>query len=100
MDFAALPEDLKSVRTRPLFVMRLEVGALQLLGNMQGGARRVIPVPGGRFQGDRLSGRVLEGGSDWQQVRADAITLDVRLTLKTDDGAFIGMTYRGIRHGP
>jgi hypothetical protein len=24
----------------------------------------------------------------------------VRLTLKTDDGELIGMTYRGVRHGP
>ena len=27
-------------------------------------------------------------------------TPDVRLVLKTNDGALIGMTYRGIRHGP
>jgi len=25
---------------------------------------------------------------------------DVRATLETDDGAFINMTYRGLRHGP
>jgi hypothetical protein len=28
------------------------------------------------------------------------LQLDVRLTLKTEDGALIGMTYRGFRHGP
>ena len=27
-------------------------------------------------------------------------TLDVRLVLKTGDGALVGMTYRGMRHGP
>ena len=27
-------------------------------------------------------------------------TLDVRLVLQTDDGAAIGMVYRGLRHGP
>ena len=26
-------------------------------------------------------------------------TLDVRIVLQTDDGATIGMTYRGLRHG-
>ncbi len=26
--------------------------------------------------------------------------LDVRIVLQTDDGAAIGMTYRGLRHGP
>src|SRR5579859_4240630 len=100
IDFAALTESLQSVRTRPLFVMRLDVSPVQLVGKTREGTRRVIPVPGGSFHGERLSGVVLEGGSDWQRVREDAIALDVRLTLKTDGGALIGMSYRGIRHGP
>ena len=34
-------------------------------------------------------------------MRSDgATTLDVRLVLETDDKALIGMTYRGLRHGP
>jgi Protein of unknown function (DUF3237) len=38
---------------------------------------------------------VLDGGSDWQSVRADGSTLlDVRLILKTDDGVLIAMFYR------
>ncbi len=58
-------------------------------------------VPGGSFEGERLSGDVLEGGSDWQTVRTDgATTLIVRLVLKTTDDALIGMTYQGVRHGP
>ena len=57
-------------------------------------------VPSGVFEGERLSGLVLDGGSDWQNVRSDgSITLDVRLVLKTADDALISMTYRGIRHG-
>lgn len=53
------------------------------------------------FEGERLSGVVLEGGSDWQAVRSDgATTLDVRLALRTTDGALVAMTYRGLRHGP
>ncbi len=44
---------------------------------------------------------VLPGGADWIILRPDgAMTLDVRLVLETDDGATIGMTYRGMRHGP
>jgi hypothetical protein len=45
-DFAALPESLQAVRTRPLFVMRLEVGELQLIGKTRGGARRNLPGAG------------------------------------------------------
>jgi len=96
-----LPELLQSVRTRPLFVMRLDVRPLQIVGATPGAFRRVGVVPGGSFEGERLSGAVMDGGADWQAVRSDgATTLDVRLVLKTSDGALIGMTYRGLRHGP
>jgi hypothetical protein len=54
-----------------------------------------------RSRGERLSGEVLDGGNDWQTVRPDgATTLNVRLVLKTTGEARMGMTYRGIRHGP
>jgi hypothetical protein len=98
--FDDLPETLRSVRTRPLFVLRLDVQPMQLIGATPGGFRRVSAVTGGSFAGERLSGMVLEGGSDWQFVRSDAITLDVRLVLKTQDGSLITMTYKGFRHGP
>jgi hypothetical protein len=43
---------------------------------------------------------LLDGGSDWQNVRTDGcVTLDVRLVLKTADNALIGMTYRDLRQG-
>jgi hypothetical protein len=96
-----LPEVLQSVRTRPLFVMRLKVRKLQIIGGTPGALRRVGVVYGGSFEGERLSGEVLDGGSDWQNVRNDgATTLNVRLMLKTRDDALIGMNYPGIRHGP
>ena len=96
-----LPDALKTVRTRPLFVMRLDVRKLQIIGATLGSYRRIGVVPGGVFEGERMSGEVLEGGSDWQAVRPDGATaLDVRLVLKTKDDALIGMTYRGLRHGP
>jgi hypothetical protein len=96
-----LPEALKSVRTRPLFVMRLDVRKLLIIGPTPNAYRRIGVVPGGSFEGERLSGEVLDGGSDWQTVHNDGATkLDVRLVLKTKDDALICMTYRGVRHGP
>jgi hypothetical protein len=101
ISFQSLPDTLKSVQTRPLFAMRLDADAPFLVGKTPGGERRVIAVPGGEFEGERLSGKVLGGGADWQGVRADgATTLDVRIVLETNDGALIAMTYRGLRHGP
>jgi hypothetical protein len=102
LDLLNLPQTLQSVRTRLLFVMRLDVRPIVALGSTSAGAnRRIGIVYGGDFEGERLAGVVLDGGSDWQSVRADgSTTLDVRLALKTNDDALIMMSYRGMRHGP
>ena len=55
-----LPETLKNLRSRPLFIMRLDVRPLQLVGATPQGFRRVGVVPGGIFEGERLSGVVLD----------------------------------------
>lgn len=92
---------MNDVRTAPLFTIKLQAGAPQMLGKTPFGERRVVAVTGGSFEGPRLRGTVEPGGSDWILVRPDgSLRLDVRLTLKTDDGALIGMTYAGYRHGP
>ena len=97
----ALPETLLTLRSRPLFTMHLAVRPLVIVGATPGVNRRIGLVPGGTFEGDRLSGEVIDGGSDWQSVRGDgSTTLDVRLVLKTHDDALITMSYRGVRHGP
>lgn len=89
------------LRTAHLFSITLTVGEVQPLGKTPFGDRRVAVVEGGHFEGARLKGTVLKGGTDWLLLRNDgALQLDVRLTLKTDDGAIIGMTYNGYRHGP
>jgi hypothetical protein len=96
-----LPQALRELQSRPLFVMRLEVPTVESVGPAPGGFRRVGLVTGGTFTGSRLSGEVLASGNDWQQVRTDgSTTLDVRVLLRTQDRALIAMTYRGIRHGP
>jgi hypothetical protein len=77
-----LPDTLQKVQTRPLFVMRLDVRPLQIIGATPGAYRRVGVVPSGVFEGEHLSGQVLDGGVDWQTVRGDgSTTLDVRLVL-------------------
>ena len=95
----SLPEPLKSVKTRPLFVLKEEVPPLFVVGQTPNGFRRIGVVPGGSFEGERLSGEVVSG-NDWQSVRTDScIKLDVRLLLKTTDGAPIVMTYTCLRAG-
>jgi hypothetical protein len=84
-----------------LFVLRLDIKPIVVVGATPGPFRRVGIIPGGTFDGDRLSGTVIEGGSDWQDLYRDGTTrLDVRLVLKTRDDALIAVKYQGVRSGP
>ena len=51
------------------------------------GTRLTFVVKGGRFQGPRIRGEMLSGGGDWVSLGADGTSrMDVRATLRTDDG--------------
>jgi hypothetical protein len=92
---------MSELRTALLFTISLKANKPQTLGKTPVGDRRVVAVAGGSFEGPRLKGTVEEGGSDWILARPDgSLQLNVRLVLKTDDGALIGMTYQGYRRGP
>jgi hypothetical protein len=90
------------IASRPLFTIQISLHPIQDLGATPLGHRRIVPVSGGEFAGERLRGTVLpHAGSDWLIERADgSFQQDARLTLETDDGAVIGMSYRGVRHSP
>jgi hypothetical protein len=89
------------LRLQNLFRAEITLGPPQELGAAPLGVRRVIPITGGRFRGERLSGRVLAGGADWQLIRSDGVAeLDARYALETADGALIYVRNRGYRHGP
>jgi hypothetical protein len=61
------------------------------------GNRIVADVAGGSFEGDRLRGEVLASGADWATIDSEGVGhLDVRLTLRTDDGAHIYVQYYGV----
>ena len=91
---------MSQLQSRPLFRITMTLHPIQELGTTPLGVRRIVPVAGGTFDGERLRGTVLaQANGDWLLMRADSVyQLDVRVTLQTDDGALILMTYRGIRH--
>ncbi len=91
---------MKELRSRPLFTITMKLPPTLELGVTPAGTRRVFTVAGGTVAGDRLRGEVLaQGSSDLLLVRTDgASQQDVRLLLRTGDGALILMTYRGVRH--
>lgn len=69
--------------------------SMLVIGSTPGGLRRIAPVTGGRFSGERMNGTVLPG-ADWVINRSDGVmVIDVRLALETDDSALIYLTYQG-----
>jgi hypothetical protein len=78
--------------------LRLATSPTQDVGSTPEGALMIFPVVGGSFEGERLRGTVLAGGGDWVTRRSNGMmTLDLRITLETDDGSLIHMTFTGIR---
>ena len=86
------------INARPLMVLRLATSATREVGATSQGTLTIFPVIGGSFEGQRLRGQVLAGGGDWVTAHEDGtFTLDLRVTLETDDGALIHMTFTGVR---
>ena len=90
------------LRWEPLFILRLDVAydRAQRVGVVPSGNRGIFPVDGGTFEGPRLRGTVSPDGADWVTWRSDgAMVIDVRTSLRTDDGAIIAMSYVGLAAG-
>jgi len=82
-------------------VLKLIIAKPQIIGRSPHVNRLVGVTESGSFQGERLSGQVLAGGSDWQEVGENGNTLlNCRLVLKTDDGELVSIQYKGIRENP
>jgi hypothetical protein len=85
------------MNARPLMRLRLTTNETEEIGPTPHGTLSIFSITGGSFEGERLRGLVL-GGADWVTAGADGtFELDLRLTLETDDGALIHMTFTGVR---
>ena len=86
-----------------LFHLSLTVGAdPHPIGAVPRGTRRITVITGGTCAGPRIKGTVVPGANAaWVLVGADeTVRLEARVTLRSDDGAWIYMHYPGIGHGP
>ncbi|MEM7347234.1 MAG: DUF3237 domain-containing protein [Chloroflexota bacterium] len=71
------------------------------LGPGRAGKRRIIPIIGGEVRGERVRGKILNIGADWQTVLPDGTAeLVARYAFETEDGAIIEINNYGFRHGP
>lgn len=85
------------LRSQLLFDMQAEVRERYPIENTPRGTRVNVSVAGGTFAGPKLKGTILPGGGDFALVRPDGVVeVDVRITLRTEDGQNIYMTYRGL----
>lgn len=81
--------------------LTVTVAPILIVGKVLMGERRIIPITGGRVEGQRLRGEIIPGGADWQIVAADGTALlEARYTIRTEDGALIYVRNIGVRHGP
>ena len=80
-----------------LFSLTAQTSVACMLPTGPQGGRVVVEASTGTFEGPSMRGTVVPPGGDWVTLQPDgSMRLDVRLTLRTEDGAHILMSYRGI----
>ena len=98
---AAEPKPAGSPALEFAFEAHVTIDAPIVVGTGPQGLRRIVPITGGKFEGPRIKGTILNGGADWQFVRADGVLqIEAKYTLRTSDGVTIMIINRGMRHGP
>lgn len=89
------------ISREPIFRIDCELANILDVGPAPFGHRRVVNILGGTITGEKLSGRILPGGADWQIVAADgAADIHARYTVESGAGALIQVDSKGVRHGP
>lgn len=66
------------------------------------GIRRIVPITGGKLVGPMIKGEILNIGADWQIANEDGtlVLIEARYVVKTDDGALINVTTKGVKSTP
>src|SRR6201990_3098792 len=89
------------LRTQYVFTITAEIAEVTTAGDLGHGVRRIIPIVGGEVSGEKVNGKVLPFGADFQVIRPnELIDLEARYAFETDDGAVVYVENKGIRFGP
>lgn len=85
---------------KPLCTATYELGEVTTIDAGDHGTRIVAEILGARFEGERLKASLVgRAAADWAAIDPDGrVLVDVRLTLKTDDGVPILVHYQGRGH--
>jgi len=89
--------DAIAVELRPLCRATYELGDTATVSSGPLGTRLVSEIASARYEGERFRASLLgSANADWATIEPDGrICIDVRLTLQTDDGAVVLVTYQG-----
>jgi len=92
----SLPSFAQELKSKLLFEVTFNLKPGVEVGQTLAGKRTIYPVLDGFFEGPNLKGKVLTGGADWfLQLNETTNKIDVRVTLQTNEGENIYVTYQG-----
>jgi len=79
------------------FTIFATIDAAMQVGETPVGQIRAIPITGGEVVGERLAGRVIPGGADWQRSRPDGVTeIEATYAIEVSDGTLVKVINRGL----
>src|ERR1700759_3815265 len=91
----------QEIRTEYVFTITAEIAEVTTAGDLGKGFRGIIPITGGEVKGEKVNGKVLPFGADFQIIRPnELIDLEARYAFETDDGAVFCAETKGTRFGP
>ena len=90
-----------TIETKYVFTLTVSIADVTTAGDIGHGVRRIIPITGGEVRGEKVNGKVLPFGADFQIIRPnELIELEAKYAFETDDGAVVYIENTGIRFGP
>jgi hypothetical protein len=94
----SIPMEILPVQIEKIFYIEVTCGDEINIGDIGNGEMNIYPITGGYFEGEKLRGSVMNFGADWNYMQhSNGIDIiSTKYLLKTDDGAFISLSTRGI----
>src|SRR5690606_20588040 len=85
------------IKLIPLATATLHLGVPQVIANGPKGTRLIVDIENAEWKGERLNAKQIGApAGDWALVSHEGtLSIDVRATLETDDGATIFVSYQG-----
>lgn len=76
--------------------LNVELGETKNVGKTDEGYLRLIPIIGGTFAGEKIKGKILNGGYDWNVTTDNDLAHALaRYGIETDDGVCISVENEG-----